>query len=308
VKVVAVFVVMLLGCFACAERQNSGPPPDFVVVPGGFVHKSCLHGVPSEATVIVGTDKHLVVGNGEKRVIPKCAFPPRFMRPDLGNALFPTSPNDRLDGWQVYAAWRGPQTLNNFTSMFKVPGLPKQAGTQILYTFPGLQNMGPSSTEPQLEIDIIQPVLQYGKSEAGGGQYWAIASWYVTTSGDALFSPIKRVNPGDGLYGAMSEVVPGSGKWSIITRDVTTGITTVLNVDKMPITQYEPYAYVALEVYTVTDCMEYPSAPNNLVPYRNMAIQAAGRPVLPAWTSLHFQQGCNEKCTVYSPSSVDILF
>lgn len=49
---------------------------------------------------------------------------------------------------------------------------------------------------------IYQPVLQWGESAAGGGNYWGVASWYVDGQGGlALHSNLVRVNPqGSGAF------------------------------------------------------------------------------------------------------------
>ena len=35
----------------------------------------------------------------------------------------------------------------------------------------------PPDNGPKGKFDIIQPVLQYGPSSAGGGKFWSISSW-----------------------------------------------------------------------------------------------------------------------------------
>jgi hypothetical protein len=55
-----------------------------------------------------------------------------------------------------------------------VPPPPYQQAPEIIYIYAGLQ----SSTNPS--CGIVQPVLQWGPTPAGGGYYWSIASWYWT--------------------------------------------------------------------------------------------------------------------------------
>jgi len=52
-------------------------------------------------------------------------------------------------------------------------------------------------------VSIIQPVLQWGSSAAGGGQYWAIASWFVGGA-HTVYSDLKQVSSGDTIYGNMT--------------------------------------------------------------------------------------------------------
>jgi hypothetical protein len=53
---------------------------------------------------------------------------------------------------------------------------------------------------------IYQPVLQWGPgSAAGGGNYWAVVSWYADgQGGQAFYSNLVTVNPGDTLVGVVT--------------------------------------------------------------------------------------------------------
>ena len=55
---------------------------------------------------------------------------------------------------------------------------PATRSRQTIFLFNGIQNTGAN-------FGILQPVLQYGSSAAGGGAFWSIASWYVTSGGQA---------------------------------------------------------------------------------------------------------------------------
>jgi hypothetical protein len=46
-------------------------------------------------------------------------------------------------------------------------------------------------------------MLQYGPSAAGGWDYWAIASWYVTLTDDVIYSEIQTVQSGDVIFGTL---------------------------------------------------------------------------------------------------------
>jgi hypothetical protein len=66
-----------------------------------------------------------------------------------------------------------------------------------VFLFNGIQSFG-------ADVFILQPVLQWGTSSAGGGSYWSITNWYVGSDGTALFGPLIQVNPGDVLEGIMT--------------------------------------------------------------------------------------------------------
>jgi hypothetical protein len=81
-------------------------------------------------------------------------------------------------GWTIYAYWNNGTgtTISVFKTTWKVPPDPQTTGKQTIFLFNGIQNYGSN-------FGILQPVLQWGPSAAGGGQYWSAASWYVTSGG-----------------------------------------------------------------------------------------------------------------------------
>lgn len=65
----------------------------------------------------------------------------------------------------------GSSPISSFATTWKVPAAPTTNHQQTIFLF--------NSIEPASGNAILQPVLQYGPSAAGGGSYWAVASWYV---------------------------------------------------------------------------------------------------------------------------------
>ena len=63
---------------------------------------------------------------------------------------------------------------------------------------------------------ILQPVLQWGNSPAGGGSFWAITNWFVGSpeTGIALHGPLVQVNSGDILQGIMTLQGQSGNKFS----------------------------------------------------------------------------------------------
>ena len=81
------------------------------------------------------------------------------------------------------------------TTTWTVPPEPIAEDGQLLYLFNGLQD------SPVTQI--LQPVLQRGKSPAGGGNSWALASWLVSNSDAFRTQTLVAANPGDVLTGVM---------------------------------------------------------------------------------------------------------
>jgi hypothetical protein len=206
-------------------------------------------------------------------------------------------------GWQVFAVYDAGNSLAAYNGTWNVPSAPPKYANQLLYTFTGLQNdFGMAGG-----VDIIQPVLQYGPGPAGGGAYWGVASWYVTSTNVALHSTFTEVAPADSVYGTMVKPDPSGMKWIIQALDTTTGVNSTLIVNRQ-LGKIEPYAFVTLEVYDVTDCTQYPTDP---LLYTDLAIELCDtscRADQPKWATQSQQVICKEACTVNGPDSVTITF
>jgi len=231
--------------------------------------------------------------DGSHLRIPRCNYPRLLI--DDGRSKVDGS------GWQVFTVWDGGKDLTDYNGTWNVPTKPSSYNDQLLYTFTGLQN---AFGDEEQGVDIIQPVLQYGVGPAGGGAYWGIASWYVASSGAALHSTLQPVNDGDSIFGIMTKASATAEAWTITATDTTSGVTTTLNVNKK-LGEFEPYAFVTLEVYSVTDCSQYPTDPLN---YVNLIIDISKQPAVPKWQVQSQQQICKEAATVVSPTAVTITF
>jgi len=64
----------------------------------------------------------------------------------------------------------GSSPINYFDTTWTVPPAPPKSDGQTIFLF--------NSIEPQSGDAILQPVLQWGVSAAGGGAYWSIANWW----------------------------------------------------------------------------------------------------------------------------------
>jgi hypothetical protein len=111
----------------------------------------------------------------------------------------PHSPAPITDGWIVYSGWTNASAnpISYFKTQWTVPPAPASDNGQTVFLFNGIQSFG-------ADVFILQPVLQWGTSSAGGGSYWSITNWYVGSEGTALYGPLIQVNPGDVLEGIMT--------------------------------------------------------------------------------------------------------
>ena len=243
--VVAVIVALVL--FAAIVSEAA--PQKYVTTPFGQWPAECVHGVEPGAIVRnEGTSRFRIISaEGEEQLKPACNH-------FVGSGA-PKAPSKELDGWQVWTK-EAIGNVTQFLGTWNVPPNPDESA-QTLFLFTGMQNIDwvPPNPEPTQAFDIIQPVLQYGYSAAGGYDGWSIASWYVTLGNDVVYSTLKKVKTGDVIFGNMSKT--GDDSWYISTVDVTSQIVSDFTIQRS-ILATQPWIYVTLEVYDVDTCAQYP--------------------------------------------------
>merc|ERR1712087_399182 len=173
----------------------------------------------------------------------------------------------------------------------------------------GMQNIDwvPPEQEPTEAFDIIRPVLQFGRTPAGGGSYWGVASWYVTLKAGAIHSSVIRTEPGDVIFGNMTKTGPET--WFINGVDTRTRENASITVSKA-ILKTQPWLYVTLEVYDVETCDQYPPS-GTPIPYTNLTLLEDGAQKNIEWTvGTNGQQPpiCNSQIKVVNPETVTISF
>jgi len=296
-KAICLLIALLVAVEARVQRD-----PNYGLTPGGYRHKSCCHHVPSGSTVV--EDEHGIITvrplNADAYLLPKCRYP-RLSRvsPKSENGSKP----GEVEGWHVYTKQNVGGNLNAFLGQWNVPDVPQGDDDQTIFMFTGLQNIDwvPPNPGPNSAFDIIQPVLQYGPSEAGGGSYWTLASWYVPLQGDsAVWSDLINVNAGDNIFGNMTLV--SSANWYINSLDTTSNQKTDMTISR-PRLKTQPWAYVTLEVYDLYECDDYPTQPVN---FNNLQLFVSGKQQQFQWQAIQADPSCNQLVTINSPSNVTI--
>jgi len=295
------FLLLLLVSVSFAAHLSFSTE-EFVRTPGGMLPSSCVYEVPSGTQIIHNENKGAEFHHpdGTVRKVGPCEVPL------LDQALPPS-------GWQVYTYWVGPKNINSFTGYWNVPAAPDMQG-QILYLFTGLQNncggygLCPDNLTGLISdtTNILQPVLQYGSTPAGGGNFWGIASWYVASFGTA-HTTVSQVAPGDMLYGSMIKTEQPN-TWVVYFNDTTNSTVTPTTLTvKNALTATEPDAYVTLETYDIASCGQYPT--NAVTKFTQMVIEVGnGVPKNPQWDINTYSSACNEKVVVVNSGEVDIYW
>jgi hypothetical protein len=265
----------------------------------------------------IKSGSHISVENGKTVIFSKengvqtlepCPKP--FLRKNFNKKPTRDSPDE---GWQVWTAYNNENnaTFTSFIGYFNVPDDPPNWDGGILYMFTGLQNDNwvpiPSEPNTPAGFDIIQPVLQYGgDSEDGGGDYWALASWYVTVDENVLYSTLEQVNAGDIIYGNMTKI--GPTEWYIGGIVQSAGINTYITYDD-PRLDTQPWAYCTLEVYDIDDCdADFPPK-DSPMKFTGMKLYDSQGLVVPSWQALDNEADhCGAVATVQNPQTVTITF
>jgi hypothetical protein len=267
-------------------------------VPGGKrFHKSCIHEIPDGAVV---EGKSIYVDGKLVNQVQPCGHPPRT---DVSRQL-PT-----LNGWIETAVrnatpFGGVSWYNQIWTTWTVPSIPAITSPQLLYFFNGLQG----------SHSILQPVLQWGFSPAGGGPIWAMANWLVYADGTAFHDSIKGVFPGDTITGyvQLDTNIPCSAsgmacfyKIGYMTRNGQNSQVTFAAGDI-----YNQAVDGTLEAYNLTTCDQLPRSSTW---FSNVMLLQAGPTatnfnfITPSWTPMVF--GGSPSCGYQViPQGTSVLF
>ncbi|CAK5266329.1 unnamed protein product [Mycena citricolor] len=127
---------------------------------------------------------------------------------------------------------------------------------------PSLLSRPPTTARPVLlQLDrahlrnaILQPVLQYGSSAAGGGSYWAVATWYLVGNSVMYTNPV-RVSAGANLNGIITLKSHSGSSYNYVSSFTNVGSTSLTVNGAAQLT----WATETLEVYSVASQNDFAS-------------------------------------------------
>jgi len=267
----------------------------------------CVHEIPNGAKVVIGENGEPtgdVLLNGQQIAhYDACSEAPISTR-HTATVLktLEHAPVPSFNGWvedsQEDLSLSSSDNVDWESGEFYVPNNPSVNGGTI-FLFNGIA--------PTAQNWILQPVLQYGSSAAGGGNYWAIASWFVGTGG-AWHSPLETVKPGDTLYGYTEQTAKGATlDYNSEAYDLTSGANSWISIYSSGLHWTVAYEGV-LEVYNVNSCSQLPSSDyayffDNYVDHGYPAYDY----VSPAFVGDVFQSGCGDWTYVNNSSDYAYL-
>jgi hypothetical protein len=208
-----------------------------VLTPGGYRHPSLVHrlgqgeGLTREGGVLRKLDL------ASKKSIALSA-PTSNVKPALGSGWI-------TDG--IFTNSTG-QPFSSFTTIWRVPAAPASQSGQTIFLFNALMDSA--------QNDILQPVLQWGPSSAGSGNFWQVACWFIDTSGNAFYHDPVPVNPGDTLIGVMTLTGQSNNLFSYdcVFQGMPATNLTIENISQLVV------ASETLECYAIQQCSDYPDA------------------------------------------------
>ncbi|MFC0430528.1 hypothetical protein [Kutzneria buriramensis] len=248
---------------------------DLVITPGGPRRRSTVH--------LVEQGHRLARVDGELHLLDAAStLLTRFtLREPVGENVTPAFGS----GWITFSSWlNGTGTpISSFTTTWTVPRAPSTHSGQTIFLFNGI--------EPNDGSHILQPVLQWGPSAAGGGNFWAVASWYVG-GGNAFHSTLVPVNEGDVLVGVMT-LNSQSGNSFNYTSTFTNVANTSLTVANNP---QLTWATETLEAYNITRCSDYPAT--DTTPMTQIAIRTGATAPALNWSVNNSVTDCGQKTVI----------
>jgi hypothetical protein len=268
---------------------------ELVVAPGGYRPKSKVHHVPPGHSVdgsqgrikIIHPSGSVVADLGPlvRRLTNQPLMPENVSQAPRVFAAFGS-------GWIVNTQWSNStgSPVSSFSSTWTVPPPPETQSNQIIFLFNGVQN----------STMIYQPVLQWGVSEAGGGNYWAVASWYADgQQGHSFYSQLVPVNPGDILVGVMT--LTGTSAQGFSYNCGFQGIPAT----SLPITNVEELTWCieTLEAYGITQCSDYPNTDKTAFTQISLQDQSGSVPLV--WGVQDRVSDCGQHANVVDNSSTN---
>jgi hypothetical protein len=200
---------------------------DLVGTTVGPIDRSCVHEVPSGATVDAETGS--VTLNGAS----VAHYPPCAASGAPHQSQFSHSHGGSGGGSAWYEfSWANAVPIGGLTQFdylevqWTVPQPGPSDGT-VIYLFPAFENFSGSnpSTCPFGSgcgsfSSIIQPVLQWGYNSYNGGHYWEAEGMEVWGN-NVLFSNPCFVNSGDTVVGVLWQIQANPDKWEVVIEDTT---------------------------------------------------------------------------------------
>jgi Secretion system C-terminal sorting domain len=289
----------------CIQINNifSGNTPDSLVyTPAGLALKSNIHYVDSKHHIniydndikIIETKSGLI-SKEFKRFNSKVEKKSKEVSWQDLKSRSSKSISEFNDGWTTYATCKisisYPGALDFFSTDYIVPAQPLNKSNQLIYIFSGI------GTIEQGVASILQPVLQWGKSPAGGGDYWSVCNWFVT-SNQFFYDSLVKVDPGTRLQGLIKLQSIADTLYNYTSS--FTNLTSEFQINNVP---HLHTFYEVLETFNLNNCNEYP--PQEKIIMSNIKIKTGNINPPTYWYTMNEVVGCGQLTKIVDSSSFD---
>jgi len=228
------------------EEARTVDDSTMVRTPAGLRPIENVHAVPEGGSVkLVGSEIHLLDATGTVIHVGTNDY----AKIGSSAATATTSAVEPEEsGWVAYAYWYNEATaaIDSFTTSWEVPAVPAENHDQTIFLF--------NSIEPASGDAILQPVLQFGPSAAGGGSYWAVASWYLVGS-STFYSSLVEVAAGDALTGVITLTSSSGSSYNYASSFTGISGTSITATGSDVLL----WATETLETYGITTAADYPT-------------------------------------------------
>ncbi|KAJ7196299.1 hypothetical protein GGX14DRAFT_198348 [Mycena pura] len=217
----------------------AAPIVDKVITPAGYRANANMFQIPEGGTLAhVGAEIHVLAADGT--IVHKAT---RGGPTRIKGAAAPLE-----TGWITYADWlnTGASPISSFTTTWTVPEAPQTNHGQTVFLF--------NSIEPAAGDAILQPVLQFGPSAAGGGASWAVATWYLDSQ-NTFFTTLVPVSVGQTLDGVITLTSSAGSSFNYNSQFSNVARTSLAVTGAAELV----WATETLEAYGITAISDYPA-------------------------------------------------
>ena len=284
---------MPLGAQSLAgPHRPAGVPDGYVITPFGYFHPTCVLKV-AQGETLLADGRIIQRADGTLENLPECKYAHYAASGEIVAAGATQVESPTVNGWVESASVTTSTSYGEIVATWTVPPAPTSVVGQTVFFFPGMEDSNDV-------VSIIQPVLQFGPSAAGGGNYWAIASWNCCPSGTADYSTVVNVNAGDTIQGTVKSTCSAGTEscatWDITTADETSGKSTTLTNSPSEGQTFNWAFGGVLEAYNIAQCSDYP--PNASITFQNIALYNDSFTLIsnPAWSMTYWATSETPQC------------
>jgi len=270
---------------------------DWELVPGGLAYTECIHEMPFGSEILPNGDIAL-----NSRVIERvepCPYPSLVQVPNEGEDTSSTEtriPSAWKPSWWLTSWWDSPAEITNFHVTWTVPNNPRTASGQTIFLFP--------SVTPTNGSAIAQPVLQWGSSAAGGGNYWALGNWILVGESTVYKSPLVSTAPGHTINGAMTRGNGTATNWTVGFVDVSAGSGAHNNNWNSGVSSWRAIQGGVFEVWGVASnqCNRLPNSTGTV--FTHVTVTTVNGSATPAFSPHRLNTSCSSSVSATSSQTV----